>query len=237
MAARRQIEREREQVLRQLMNAQEDERRRLSRDLHDQMGQEITALGLALNALKDTVTQNGAALGHLGRAQGLTNHISDELHQLALQLRPTSLDDIGLDAAITTYVQDWAQQAGVEVDTQTHGLDGQRLPMPIATTAFRTVQEALTNVLKHAGAHTVSLVVARQAHELVITVEDDGRGFDVDTTLARAASENRLGLIGMRERVALFGGTLTHESTPGQGTTVLVRIPIPTQAAEDGDNG
>jgi two-component system CheB/CheR fusion protein len=233
VAERRRLEGEREQVLRQLMTAQEEERRRISRDLHDQMGQEISALQLALKALEDAGTSNLRSHGHLSRAQGLANRLSLELHQLALQLRPTALDDLGLEEALTNYAQEWAEQARVELDTHTHGLSGQRLPMPIATTAFRVVQEALTNVLKHAGARSVSLFVERRARELVITVEDDGRGFDVDTTLTKAASEDRLGLIGMRERVALVGGTLAFDSLPGRGTTVLVRISIPEQPAEE----
>jgi two-component system, chemotaxis family, CheB/CheR fusion protein len=235
MAERQRVEGEREQVLRQLMTAQEEERRRISRDLHDQMGQEITALLLALDALEGG-TSNPQTRSQLNRARGLANHVSLELHQLALQLRPTALDDLGLEEALANYGQEWAKQTGVELDTHTHGLDGQRLPMPIATTAFRAVQEALTNVLKHAGARSVSVIVGRRAGELTITVEDDGRGFDVDTMLARATAENRLGLIGMRERVALVRGTLTIDSTPGRGTTVLIRIPILDQSAEEADD-
>jgi two-component system, chemotaxis family, CheB/CheR fusion protein len=237
MAERRRVETEREQVLRQLMTVQEEERRRISRDLHDQMGQEISALGLALKALEDAGISTPQTRGHLSRAQGLANRISLELHQLALQLRPTALDDLGLEEALTNYAEEWAKQARVELDTHIHGLDGRRLPIPIATTAFRVVQEALTNVLKHAGARSVSVIVERRAHELIITVEDDGRGFDVEATLAKATAENRLGLIGMRERVALVGGTLTFDSTPGRGTTVLVRIPIAKQVGEDADDG
>jgi signal transduction histidine kinase len=237
MTVRRRAEREREQVLRQLMTAQEEERRRISRDLHDQMGQQITGLLLALKALEDADTSKPRMRDHLSRAQALANTISVELHQLALQLRPTSLDDLGLEQALASYVEEWAQQARVKLDTHMPGLDRQRLPMPIATTAFRVVQEAMTNILKHARAHSVSLIVERQAHDLVITVEDDGRGFDVEAMLARVSAEDRLGLLGMRERVALVGGTLTFDSTPGHGATVLVRIPIPDQPEEDADDG
>lgn len=237
MIERRRAEGEREQILRQLLTAQEEERRRISRDLHDQMGQEISALGLALKALEDAGMSNPQSRGHLSRAQGLANRIGLELHQLALQLRPTALDDLGLEEALTNYGQEWAQHAHIELDTHTHGLDGQRLPMPIATTAFRVVQEALTNVLKHAGARSVSLIVEQRARELAITVEDDGRGFDVNSVLAKATAENRLGLLGMRERVALVNGTLTIESAPGRGTTILVRIALPEQRAEEGDDG
>jgi signal transduction histidine kinase len=237
MTVRRRAEREREQVLRQLMTAQEEERRRISRDLHDQMGQQITGLLLALKALEDADTSKPRMRDHLSRAQALANTISVELHQLALQLRPTSLDDLGLEQALASYVEEWARQARVKLDTHMHGLDRQRLSMPIATTAFRVVQEALTNVLKHARAHSVSLIVERQAHDLVITVEDDGRGFDVEAMLAGISAEDRLGLLGMRERVALVGGTLTFDSTPSHGATVLVRIPIPDQPEEDANDG
>jgi len=168
----------------------------------------------------------------LSRAQTLANTISAELHHLALQLRPTSLDDLGLEQALSSYVQEWAKQAHVKLGTHTRGLGGQRLPMPITTTAFRVVQEALTNVLKHASARQASLLVERRARELAITVEDDGRGFDVEAMLARASDEDRLGLLGMRERVALVSGTVTIDSIPGHGTTVIVRIPIPDQIPE-----
>src|SRR5215217_3735391 len=131
---RQRMEREREQVLRLLMTAQEEERRRISRDLHDQMGQQVTGLQLALKAVEDTGMLNHQARGHLSKAQVLATTINGELHELALELRPSSLDDLGLEAALASYIKQWAQQARVKLDSHIDGLDRQRLPMPISTT-------------------------------------------------------------------------------------------------------
>ena len=148
--------------------------------------------------------------------------IGTEVHNLALEIRPTALDDLGLSAALSTYAEDWSARSGVKVDFQNAGVDGERLPPAVETAVYRVVQEAMTNVLRHARAGHVSLVLQRTSHGVVAVVEDDGRGFD-QSVASQAAG--RLGLLGMRERVELVEGHLTVESVPGGGTTVIARIP------------
>jgi signal transduction histidine kinase len=138
-----------------------------------------------------------------------------------LELRPTALDDLGLQAALVNYTEGWSERTGIELDFHSVGLDVNRLPPAIETAIYRVIQEALTNILKHATAQRVSVVLQRKIDFVSALVEDDGRGFD-----AEAVDVNRLGILGMRERVALVGGTLVVESGLNQGTTVIARIPL-----------
>jgi signal transduction histidine kinase len=124
------------------------------------------------------------------------------------------------------YTEEWSGRSGIEIDLYSTGLEGERLPAPIETVVYRVVQEALTNVLKHAAARRVSIVLRRSADQVLAIIEDDGRGFDAEGSAGPASSDGRLGLLGMKERLALVGGTLTVESAPGAGTTVIARIPL-----------
>jgi PAS domain S-box-containing protein len=225
--ARRELaEADRRDLQRRLTTAQEDERRRIARELHDQMGQHLTALGLGLKVVKDATPDPSPVREQLQGLQALTDLIGREVHSLALELRPTALDDLGLEAALANYAEGWSERSGIEVDFHGNGLDGVRLPVLIETALYRLVQEALTNVLKHAAAQRVSVVLQRTPGQVSAVVEDDGRGFDADSAPAASAAERRLGLLGMRERVSLVGGTLTVESAVGRGTTVIARVPL-----------
>ncbi|HEX5273169.1 MAG TPA: PAS domain S-box protein, partial [Gemmataceae bacterium] len=229
--AHRQSEAARRELLRRLADAQEEERHRIARELHDQMGQHLAALGLGLKALKDGEPDPSGDHGRLQQLQELTDLIGKEVHDLALKLRPTALDDLGLPTALENYLEDWSARAGVEVDFQSAGQEAGRLPPAVETALYRAVQEALTNVLKHARARHVSVVLRRTTDQALAVVEDDGCGFDPDAVTGAAAG--RLGLLGMRERLGLVGGTLTVESTPGAGTTVIARVPL--RAGGDGE--
>jgi PAS domain S-box-containing protein len=229
VAGHRKAEAARLELLQRLGTAQEAERHRLARELHDQMGQHLTALGLGLKALRDATPFSAGAGGRLQQMQELSDLMGREIHQLALELRPTALDDLGLHTALANYVESWSEQSGVEADFQSAGMDGARLPPATETALFRVVQEALTNVRKHAQSKRVSVVLRRTTREAQAVVEDDGRGFD-----GEAPPAGRLGLLGMRERLALVGGTLVVESESGKGTTVFARIPL---AAEGGNHG
>jgi signal transduction histidine kinase len=220
MAQKVEAEAERHRLLERLVNTQEEERRRIARELHDQMGQDLTGLSLGLKSLELSV-QGEAARGTLAWLQSLTSQIGQVVHRAAWELRPTSLDDVGLGRALETYLADWGQRFGIRVDFHTTLGESDRFPSNIETTAFRIVQEALTNVLKHAEASTVSLVIEFRDGWLKIIVEDNGRGFDAEA----AAAQGRLGLAGMRERLALVEGTLTLDSVSGGGTTLYLRIP------------
>jgi signal transduction histidine kinase len=208
----------RRELARRLATAQEDERSRLARDLHDTVGQTLTGLALAARA------------GNLEQVRRLADELGRELHEVAVRLRPTALDDIGLVAAARVLADDWARRTGVAVEFQAVGLDGPRLPAEVETALYRVVQEALTNAAKHAAAGRVGVVVGRRGGSAVAVVEDDGRGFEPDA-LPTPGQRTGLGLVGMRERVGLVGGELVIESGPGRGTTVIARIPV---AAEGG---
>lgn len=214
------------QLLRRLVTAQEEERRRISRELHDQTGQHLTALLLGLKTLNNS-SGNGSASLHKGllHLQKLTERLVDEAHHLAWELRPAALDDLGLETALSNYVEKWSERSSISLDFHS-GLDKLRLPAPVETAVFRIVQEALTNVLKHAQANRVSVMLEYRNDELLVIVEDNGCGFQPEVPLTEK-ERGGLGLVGIHERVALVGGKLNIESEPGSGTTLVVRIPAP----------
>jgi signal transduction histidine kinase len=146
------------------------------------------------------------------------------MHSLIRELRPTALDDLGLQTAMSNYIHEWSQQTGIAVDFHSQGLLNQRLESHLESTIYRVVQEALNNVLKHADAKSVSVILEKRGNTVSIIVEDDGIGFDAEALLKPPAGNGRFGLLGMRERVMLVGGSLNIESTPGVGTTILVHI-------------
>lgn len=219
----------RREVLRQLVTAEEDERRRVSRELHDSLGQLVTGLLLGLKTLPR------AADGQQGRIEDLerlADRIAREMQHMAVELRPPALDNLGLRLALQGQMEEWSQRYGIECDFHAVGVDGERFPAEVETTLYRVVQEGLNNVVKHAGATRASLVLERRGGVVGTILEDDGRGFDVEATLASPEKARRLGLRGMRERVALLGGELEIESAEGAGTTLYVRIPLPTETEE-----
>jgi signal transduction histidine kinase len=220
----KQTETARAQLLQRLVTAQEDERRRISRELHDQMGQHIAALMLGLKALKTSSDVLLPANQQLQELYELSNQLAEEVHHLARELRPAALDDLGLHTALSNYVEQWSEHTGITIDFHSLGLEKKRISPQIETTVYRIVQEALTNVLKHASANRVSVIIEHRDDQIRALVEDDGKGFDSDTMPA-TGSDAGLGLIGMKERVALVGGKFNVESQPGSGTTVVVRIP------------
>ncbi|QEH38720.1 Oxygen sensor histidine kinase NreB [Aquisphaera giovannonii] len=236
-AALRETMAARAELLRRNATTQEDERRRISRELHDRLGQELTALIFSLKALGQAVPEGAPGRIRLVEAEAIVNRIGREAHDLAVELRPTALDDIGLGPALADYVSRWSARTGVAADFQSHGLDSRRLPTDIETAVYRVVQEALNNVAKHAHARRASVILERNQGELTAIVEDDGRGFD-PSRIARAGPEARpsaLGLLGMRERAALLGGSFLVESAyrEGEATGTVVRIRIPLSPPEE----
>lgn len=223
-------------LLRRLAQAQEDERRHIARDLHDQVGQTVTGLGLGLKGLEDAVRSrwdggNGGdpILERIRWLRDLTEDIGRDLHRVASDLRPAALDDLGLAKALQTYARDWSARYAIGIDVQFLGYY-ERLSVEIETILYRIVQEALTNVLKHASASSVSVLVEQKTEVLRVIVEDDGRGFSESPPEERADMEEdgrpRLGLSGIRERLALVGGRLMIESSPDAGTTLYISVPI-----------
>jgi len=209
------------ELMRKLETAHEDERHRVARDLHDQVGQTVTVMSLLLKAARDSGRIDPDVSAKLVEVQKLADRLSRELHSLATRLRPTALDDLGLSSALDQLVADWSAHTQIPVDLQEIERDGCRLPLAVETVLYRLVQESLTNVAKHAQAQHVSVVLSRHAGHVIVMVEDDGVGFD-----QRRITNGRIGILGMRERVMQLGGSFDVESTPAQGTTILARVPL-----------
>jgi two-component system sensor histidine kinase UhpB len=228
---RKAAEAERGELLRRLSEAQENEQRRIARELHDQVGQTVTGLSLGLKSL-ERLLGNGAQ-GDVGRhvqwLQSLAGEIGRDIHRAAVDLRPTALDDVGLREALATLLRQWTLRHDIRSDFQVLG-DSVRLPAAVETAIYRIVQEALTNVLKHAQASTVSVSLEQRTEEVRVIIEDDGVGFDGEADPGPSAKP-RLGLSGIRERLSLLRGSLTLETSPVSGTTLYVRIPYPQQIA------
>jgi signal transduction histidine kinase len=206
-------------ALRRVVEGQELERRRLARELHDETGQALTSILLGLKRVEEAQSSDDARAA----AAELREQIVDTLQsvrRLAVELRPSALDDFGLVAALERLVEAFGEQSGIAVDIHTN-LDSSRLPGEVETALYRIVQEALTNVAKHAEATRVSIVVTRRANAVTAVIEDDGHGFG-----AGGGSGEGLGLVGMKERVGLLGGRLAIESTEGAGTTVVAEVPV-----------
>ncbi len=219
----------RDNLVRQLAAAQEEERRRVSRELHDETGQHLTALLLGLKTLEPRLN-SPEALRQLKDLQSLTGQLGEEIHRIAVQLRPTALDDLGLHKTLTNFVEEWSSRSKVAVEFHVEGLDKSRLPSEIETILYRIVQASLTNVTRHAAASNVCLVLQRHPKHVSLIIEDDGKGFNVAAAFKATPHSSKerahLGLRGMKERVSLVGGELEIESFPNDGTTLFVRIPL-----------
>ena len=219
-------ERVRTELLTRLVFAQEDERRRIARDMHDHFGEHLTTLGLRIGALKATCADNTDLMREIDALDVIARGLDQDVDRLAWELRPTALDDLGLRAALTNYTQDWSARVGIPARLHTSGLD-ERLAPDVETTLYRIAQEALNNAAKYSRARHVEVLLERRADSVLLIVEDDGIGFDADGE----ARGHGFGLVGMQERAALVGGSLEIESSPGKGTTVLVRIAVPDAAS------
>ncbi|HEX2302681.1 MAG TPA: GAF domain-containing sensor histidine kinase [Gaiella sp.] len=206
-------------ALRRVVEAQELERARLARELHDETGQALTSILLGLKHLEDAAESDEARDATAALRELVVTTLQD-VRRLAVELRPSALDDFGLVPAVERLAATLADQSDLIVDVEA-GLGDERLPREAETALYRIVQEALTNVVKHASAGRVSITLVRKAGAAVVVVEDDGTGFESDGIRADA-----LGLTGMRERVALVGGRLTVESSADAGTTLVAEVPL-----------
>jgi signal transduction histidine kinase len=206
---------------RRLVEIQESERRHVARELHDEAGQALTSLMVGLRLLERDADCPDSIITRVGELKHMTNEVLENLHRLAMDLRPASLDHLGLVAALRQYIETFAQQHHLTVEFEAVGLDDQRLSPAVETNLYRIVQEALTNVIRHAQATHVGVLLKRRRDQIVTIVEDNGVGFDPKEVVQSA----RLGLLGMRERAEMMGGTLTVESTVGTGTTIFVEAP------------
>lgn len=208
------------ETMRRVIEGQELERRRLARELHDETGQALTSILLGLKAIRGARDDVSAAKAE-AEVRSLVVQALQDVRRLAVELRPAALDDFGLVPALERLAQTARERAGLDVYVQA-SLSARRLPGEVETVLYRLVQEALTNVLKHADAHAVTIFLSLQDGVVHALVEDDGHGF--------AAGERRdgaLGLLGMQERLSLLGGEVEIESAPGAGTTVRAQLPLP----------
>jgi len=227
---RKRAEQERKQLLQRIVMAQKEERRRISRELHDQMGQQLTVLMMGMKALPEHPDAGWSKPSYETQVedlQKLTVELMQQMHRLAWDLRPASLDNLGLEAALRQYVEQWSEQSGVQAEVVSTGLSAGARPSPeVETALYRVVQEALTNAQRHAQATHVSVLVERRKDNVIAVIEDDGCGYQTKEKKEGPDGQQRparLGLLGMGERMELVGGTLTIESSPGQGTTVFAR--------------
>ena len=224
---REKAERSREELRRKLTNAQEEERRRIARELHDQMGQNLTALNFGLRSLSETNPADDQFLSTVRQLQELAAQTARDLHRVALELRPTALDDFGLVKALRSLVETWTRHCQIECDFEPGNYDSAGVSAEVETTLYRVAQEALNNVAKHSGAMHVSVLLGRSARGVEAIIEDDGCGFDTATpSQAAADGSSRLGLVGMKERLSTIGGHLQIDSSAGAGTTILARVPL-----------
>ena len=205
---------------RRLVEAQESERRSIARELHDEAGQSLTSLRIGLRLLEREIANGGEITGRVAELVKTTDAVIDGLHRLAADLRPASLDHLGLDAALRQYSREAAAKFGLAVHFKALGFTDQRLPTVVETALYRVVQEAMTNVVRHAAAKRVDILVERRGDRVMVMVEDDGAGFDP----MQAQRHDHFGLLGMKERAEALGGSLTLESSPGAGTTIVVEV-------------
>jgi signal transduction histidine kinase len=206
-------------AVRRVVQAQELERQRLARELHDETGQALTSILLGLKPLEEALGGHPARVALADLREQVVSALQD-VRRLAVELRPAVLDDFGLVPALERLTDAFAEQSGIRVDFHS-ALGETRLPSEVETTLYRIVQEALTNVAKHASAQHVSILLVRRERSVSAVIEDDGQGF-----VPGRARRDGLGLVGMRERLELVDGRFDVESQPGAGTTIVAEVPL-----------
>jgi len=211
----------------QLLTAQEAERRHIARELHDEIGQSLSALKINLQGVQRRAEAAGVA-SQIADSVTIAERLLQQVRTLSLDLRPSLLDDMGLEIALNWYLNRLAESAGWRAQLKA-SLKDERMPAEIETVCFRVVQEALTNVMRHAQATEVVIELNQLAEELELVIRDNGVGFDVAAARQRATQGGSLGLLGLPERVALVGGQTSIVSTPGHGSEIRAIFPIPDQ--------
>lgn len=211
----------------QLLEAQENERKHIANELHDEIGQALTAISFNLAAIEEALPAEGTSevRERLADTTTLVEQVLEQIRSLSLSLRPAILDEAGLVPALRWYVHQYTRRLNIAVEFEAHGFDG-RLPVEMETALYRVAQEALTNVARHAHASRVRLRLEQTASAVRATIEDDGRGFDPAAVAAVGTGPRGAGLLGMQERVAALGGSVRIQSVPGQGTRLTVELPL-----------
>jgi PAS domain S-box-containing protein len=230
VSERKEAERSRRQIeiMQTIVDAQEAERHRIARDLHDQLGQRMTALRLRIKGLTDECAGMATVQKAVMEVQDSALQIDRDISFLSWELKPTELEMLGLVNALRTFVREWSDRHAITAVFHSDlDSDSTRFPLKIEVNLYRIVQEALNNVLKHSSAGKVNVILQKRDQDLVLIIEDDGQGFEAyDDGNSNETKESRGGLIGMRDRAALLNGLLEIESNPGSGTTIWVKVPI-----------
>jgi signal transduction histidine kinase len=222
---RKWAEENRTQLLNQILLAQEQERKWIARELHDEAGQSLTALLVGLKVIEIAQTLENAQT-QASFLRDIASQTVKNLKRLSQGLHPNTLEHLGLVIALNRYVTDYIKSYGVIVKVITKNLEQHSLSTPIEIALYRIVQEALTNIAKHAQAKKVKIIINGHPSSIQLRIIDDGCGFNVESTLRTAAISKRLGLYGISERVSLLGGTITIKSKTGKGTNISIQIPI-----------
>ena len=217
---------QRGELLKRLITAQEDERKRVARELHDELGQALTGLAFQAEAMGKLIPNDTRrAIIQLDQTRKLINATTEQMYNLILDLRPSILDDLGLPAALHTHARHLLSGSGIDFQLETNALTG-RLQPELETVLYRIFQEALTNVVRHAGASEIRMVLSCPSDTFYGSIADNGRGFDLECLHLEMDNGRGFGMLGMQERVAIFNGNMQIQSEPGRGTSIHIAIPI-----------
>jgi signal transduction histidine kinase len=223
---RERAEGERLELLKRLFTVQEDERGRIARDIHDQLGQRVTALRMGIAQVKSFCSDGDRLDQQIERLEQLAAQLDEEVSFVSWELRPSALDSGDFAKSLGSYVNEWSRYSGIKAKFHSAEIDSSDLDTNVQTNLYRITQEALNNASKHSAAERVNVLLERRGDTLVLIIEDNGVGFDVED-MPRERDLNRgFGTVGMRERASLIGGTFEIESETGKGTTVIVRVPL-----------
>lgn len=222
MAANRRKDVLRQRLMQRVINTQEDERKRIARDIHDHMGQEMTALRLQLQTFREQLGNDSKLTEQFDKVMERAETLDATVDFIAWELRPAALEELGLEQALNNYVRNWSNQFKANAEVRAGVPSDRRLALDIEVNLYRIAQEALNNIAKHAQASNVGILLDKLEDRIVLIIEDDGVGFDLEEKANKAKG---LGLIGMGERAALVNGEIEIESAIGSGTTIYVRVP------------
>lgn len=223
----------RKELIAKVLTLQEAEMHRISRELHDQAGQYLTAINLELHAMDNSISLDEVK-ERSHNIRRMVNETFKFIKNMVWKLRPSSLDDLGLPAAINTHIVNPLKKVNVNVDLQMYGIADVTLPSQTLINVYRIIQEAVSNAINHGKANSISIILSKLDGNFSVVIEDDGRGFEVEEAKDKALTNRKFGLLGMDERAAMIGGKVSIESSPGSGTTVYVKIPMQEKGVQNG---
>jgi PAS domain S-box-containing protein len=236
ISPRKEAEAARSKLFQMIKDTQDRERLRVARDLHDHMGQLLAALKVEIKTLDNPLMMGADRDGALGRLRKIADSVGKELRYLVLELRPADLANQTLTDSLRRYVAEWSRRFQISADFLSQNLEVEQAPTALKNTILRLVQEALTNIVKHSAARNISVMLKQHRGQLQLIIEDDGVGFDPSQIAAEGQAGQKLGLLGMQERVKFYGGILEIEASPGEGASVFVSLPLSSFVLERKSN-